>query len=61
MLTLEQAKEVIDLIVRQTRMTREEHAIASQAVELLYDGAKEHQETQQTIADYNMTDTNGAE
>lgn len=51
MLTLEQAKDVIDLIVRQTRMTREDHSIAMQAVVLLYDGAKKNQESQQAVED----------
>lgn len=43
---LEQAREILDTIVRQTRMTREEHSLAGQALEMLYDGAKEHEESQ---------------
>jgi hypothetical protein len=42
MMTLEQAKEILDTVVRQTRMTRDEHSLAAQAIELLYDGAKDH-------------------
>lgn len=44
MLTLEQAREVLDTIVRQVRLTREEHSLAAQALELLYDRAKERAE-----------------
>jgi hypothetical protein len=44
MMTLDQAKEILDTIARQTRMTREEHSLAIQAIGLLYDGAKENQE-----------------
>ena len=49
MMTLEQAKEILDTIVRQTRMTRDDHSLAGQALELLYDGAKEHEEHQREI------------
>ena len=45
-MTLEQAKDIINTIVANARMTRQEHSLASQALELLYDGAKEHEETQ---------------
>jgi hypothetical protein len=48
MLTLEQARNVLDTIIRQTRMTREEHSLAGQALELLYDGAQEHAEDVKT-------------
>ncbi|MEN6534479.1 MAG: hypothetical protein ABFD89_12495 [Bryobacteraceae bacterium] len=47
MMNLEQAREILDTITRQARMTREEHSLASQALELLYDGAKEHEETRE--------------
>jgi len=49
MMTLEQAKEILDTIVRQTRMTRDDHSLAGQALELLYDGAKEYEEQQREM------------
>ncbi|MBE3045978.1 hypothetical protein IMZ48_26255 [Candidatus Bathyarchaeota archaeon] len=49
MMTLEQAKEILDTVVRQTRMTRDEHSLAAQAIELLYSGAQENAETAQKI------------
>jgi hypothetical protein len=48
MMTLEQAREILDTISRQARMTRDEHSLAGQAIEVLYDGAKENQESRQT-------------
>jgi len=47
MLNLEQARQILDQIVSQTRLTREEHSLAGQAVQMLYDGAKENQEDRQ--------------
>ena len=49
MMTLEQAKEILDTIVRQTRMTRDDHSLAGQALEPLYDGAKEYEEHQREM------------
>ena len=43
---LEQAREILDTVLRSVRMTREEHGIAAQALGLLYDGAKENEESQ---------------
>ena len=50
-MTLEQAREIVDTIIRQARMTREEHSLAAQAIELLYSGAKENQESRQAMKD----------
>ncbi len=47
MLTLEQARDIIDTIAQQTRLTRQEHSLVSQAIVLLYDGAKENEESKQ--------------
>ncbi len=47
MLNLEQAREILDTITRNARMTRDEHSLAGQAVEMLYDGAKQNQESRQ--------------
>lgn len=51
MMTLEQAREILDTIVRQTRMTRDDHSLAGQALGLLYDGAKEYEEQQREMKD----------
>jgi len=51
MLNLEQARQILDHIVSQTRLTREEHSLASQSVQMLYDGAKEHAEDVKAMGD----------
>jgi hypothetical protein len=50
-MTPEQARDILDTIVSQTRMTRQDHSLASQAIELLYDAAKEYQESRQAMKD----------
>lgn len=48
MMTLEQAKQVLDTIIQQVRMTRQDHALALQALNLLYSEAKEKQEVEKS-------------
>lgn len=47
MMQLEQAREVIDIVLRQARMTRDDHSIAGQALQMLYDEAMENREARQ--------------
>lgn len=47
-MNLEQAREVIDIILRQIHMSRDDHAVAGQALGLLYSEAKENEELRQT-------------
>jgi hypothetical protein len=49
-ITLEQARNNIDQVLAAVRMTREEHGILAQSLEMLYDGAKETEETRQAQA-----------
>ena len=44
MMTLEQAKNNIDALIANSRMTRQEHVTLQQSLGLLFDGAKEKQE-----------------
>jgi hypothetical protein len=56
-ITLEQAREILDTISRQTRMTRDEHSLAGQAIELLYSEAKENQEHRQEVKNKLLPET----
>jgi len=47
MLNFEQAKQILDQITGNAQMTRQDHALAVQALGLLYEGAKENQESRQ--------------
>lgn len=54
MLTLEQARKNIDEVLRTVRnpaLTREEHDLLRMSLEVLYDGAKENQESRQAKKD----------
>lgn len=44
MLTLEQARDVLDTLARQTRMTRDDHEVAVQSIRVLYGAARDNQE-----------------
>jgi predicted DNA-binding protein len=48
-MTPKQAREILDTIIRQVRMTREDHSLAAQAIEMLYDGARENEESKQAM------------
>jgi hypothetical protein len=54
MITLEQARNNIDEVLRTVRnpaLTREEHDLLRMSLEVLYDGAKENQESRQAKKD----------
>lgn len=44
MLTLKQARDNLDTVVKSVRMTREEHELLRMSLEMLYDAARERQE-----------------
>jgi len=50
MITIDQARDNLDQILRAVRLTREEHQVLGSCLELLYDGAKEAEETRQVQA-----------
>jgi len=49
MMTLEQAKNNIDALIANSRMTRQEHVTLQQSLGLLFDGAKEKQEDKKDV------------
>jgi hypothetical protein len=53
MMTLKQAHDAIDSLLEspRTQLCRGDHRILAQALELLYDGAKENEETNQVVKD----------
>ena len=48
MITIDQARDNLDQILQAVRLTREEHQVLGSCLELLYDGAKEAEESKQT-------------
>ena len=53
MMTLEQAKQILDTVLGApfVRMAREDHRLAAEAVELLYSTAADKKETEQEPTD----------
>lgn len=50
-MTLEQARNAIDAVLQNVALKRSDHDLLRQALELLYDGAKENEETtRETVA-----------
>lgn len=51
MMTLEQARNNIDGLIANSRLTRQEHVVLQQSLEMLYSAAKENQESKEENKD----------